>query len=104
MISTEKYSAFGIGFSDSDSNSSKVDNFIIKDDLIKFEISYFEQKFLVELNKLSGHSFIGKATELNERFIVDIAAKVFFDNDEIFICGHKWNEDRVNYSWFVFIE
>lgn len=103
-METKKYSSFGIGFSESGDDSSKVNNVIITDELIKFELSYFEQKFLIELKKLSGCTFIGKATELNDRFIVDIAAKVFFDDCETFICGYKWNEDRVNYSWSIFIE
>lgn len=103
-METKKYSNFCIGFSEYGDNSSKVNNVIITDELIKFELYYDEQRYLIELKKISSCIFIGKATELKDRFIIDIAAKVFFDDHEIFICGYKWKEGKGNYSWSIFLE
>jgi len=82
-----------------------VSSFIVAGSIIKFDLKYGYNRYIVELSMEAGeHLFNGIAIRQGDNYKIKCRAFIEFSEGSVEIHGIGWQEDDIQYRWSAYVE
>lgn len=83
----------------------RVSSFIVAESIIKFDLEYGDNHYIVELSKETiGHLYSGVAIRQGDNHKVKCRAFIDFAEGSVEIHGIGWREDGIQHLWSAYVE